>query len=105
MPTRARVVLGRDGRVALVNPAAERLLGYAQEDLLGQCSDDLVVERQRAAFGRARRSYFAEPWPARRTFKVFLVDRLGRERELQGAPEPLAGADGLWVSVWLDECP
>jgi PAS domain S-box-containing protein len=102
MASRARLVLGRDGRLALVNPAAERLLGYAQAELLGSRSAHLVPERQRKAFERERRRYFAEPWASRRTFQISLVDRQGRERLLRGSPEPLPGPEGLWVSVWLD---
>lgn len=100
---RARIVVGRDGRIALVNKNAEKLLGARAPELLGIPSEALVAERHRRRHIRERDGYFAEPWSLKPDcgFFVTVVNRLGRERVLFAVPEPIASEDGLWVSVTL----
>lgn len=103
MPSRARIVIGRDGRIALVNSNAETLLGIRGPDILGMRTEELVAERHRAAHVAERDAYFAEPWSVRPDTGFFLtiVDRFAYERKLFAVPEPIASEDGLWVSVAL----
>lgn len=103
MPNRARIVVGRDGRIALVNKRAEKLLGSRAPELLGAPSEALVVERHRARHIAERDGYLAEPWSLKPDcgFFVTVVTRAGQERVLFAVPEPIASEDGLWVSVAL----
>lgn len=103
MPNRARIVVGRDGRIALVNELAERLLGMRAHELLGSRSEELVAERHRALHIAQRDAYLAEPWSlsADTGFFVTVTARLGHERLIFAVPEPIATEDGLWVSVTL----
>src|SRR5438105_6224117 len=57
----AMVIVGRDGRMVLVNGQAERLFGYSRDELLGQPIEMLVPQRYRAAHPGSRRGYFTEP--------------------------------------------
>jgi PAS domain S-box-containing protein len=57
----AIVIVGGDGRIALVNRRAEELFGYAREELLGQPVELLVPERFRTAHARHRAGYAADP--------------------------------------------
>ncbi len=103
MPNPARVVVGRDGRIALVNKPAEKLLGARAQDLLGLRSEAIVPDRHRERHIEQRDRYLAEPWSPDGDYGFFLVvaDRSGRERRLFAVPEPIASEDGLWVSILL----
>jgi PAS domain S-box-containing protein len=57
----AMVIVGRDGRIALVNTQMERLFGYAREQLLGQPVEILVPERYRQAHPGHRAGFFSQP--------------------------------------------
>ncbi|MGH8501130.1 MAG: PAS domain S-box protein [Gammaproteobacteria bacterium] len=54
----AMVIVGRDGRIALVNAQTERLFGYGRSELIGQPVEILVPERARAGHPSHRVGYF-----------------------------------------------
>ncbi len=70
----AMVLVGQDGRMALVNGQTERLFGYARSELLGQPVEMLVPERFRKQHPEQRLRYFADP----------KVRAMGMGRELFG---------------------
>jgi PAS domain S-box-containing protein len=57
----AMVILGRNGRIALVNAQVERLFGYARAELIGQPIEVLVPDRYRAQHPGYRDAYFGAP--------------------------------------------
>ncbi len=57
----ALVIVGRDGRIVLVNGQTERLFGYSRVDLIGQPVEKLVPARHFAEHEGHRRNYFTEP--------------------------------------------
>ncbi len=57
----AMVIVGRDGRIALVNSQTELLFGYRREELLGQMVEVLVPERYRSKHPEQRHGFFAKP--------------------------------------------
>ncbi len=57
----AMVIVGKDGRIALVNGQTEKLFGYGREELLGQPIERLVPERYRGKHPGYRAGYFAAP--------------------------------------------
>lgn len=57
----AMVLVGRDGRIGLLNQQAEALFGYARGELLGQPVEMLVPARFRAQHPAERDRFFAEP--------------------------------------------
>jgi PAS domain-containing protein len=60
-----RIIVGRTGRIELVNAAAERIFGYTRAELLGQPLETIVPERVRAECAEIKASFFADPrpWP------------------------------------------
>jgi PAS domain S-box-containing protein len=70
----AMVIVGEDGRIALVNARAESVFGYARSELLGCAVEVLVPERYRAKHPGHRAGYFRDP----------LVRSMGSELELYG---------------------
>lgn len=98
-----RIVVGTDGRIALVNESAQALLGFAEEDLIGVALEALLDERGRAEHVRARNAFLAEPRydggplsPGRST----LLTRGGQVLASLW-PEPLVADDALWLSLTL----
>src|SRR5260370_10219061 len=57
----AMVIVGRDGRIALVNAQTEKLFGYARDELLGHTVEMLVPARFRDKHPQHRDGYFADP--------------------------------------------
>jgi PAS domain S-box-containing protein len=59
----AMVCVETDGRIALVNAAAERLFGYRREELVGLRVEALVPDEARLRHPQHRQRYVAEPRP------------------------------------------
>jgi PAS domain S-box-containing protein len=57
----AMVLVGKDGRMVLVNAQTEKLFGYARAELLGNTVEMLVPARFRAQHPQHRGHYFADP--------------------------------------------
>jgi PAS domain S-box-containing protein len=57
----AMMLVDEEGRIALANPQAERMLGYSREELLGQPVEMLVPQRFRAGHPAHRAGYFRSP--------------------------------------------
>jgi PAS domain S-box-containing protein len=57
----AMVIVGRDGRIALVNAQTEKLFGYARAELVGNTVEMLVPARFRGQHPHHRDGYFADP--------------------------------------------
>jgi PAS domain S-box-containing protein len=57
----AMVIMGRDGRILLINAQTEKLFGYARDELIGQWVEMLVPERFRKHHPAHRGGYFANP--------------------------------------------
>jgi PAS domain S-box-containing protein len=59
----AMVCVEADGRIALVNAAAERLFGYQRDELIGLKAEVLVPDEARARHPGYREQYAADPRP------------------------------------------
>src|SRR5437870_5249332 len=57
----AMVIVGREGRIGLVDAQPEKLFGYTREERLGQSVEILVPERFRGAQPGHRPGYFTDP--------------------------------------------
>jgi len=55
------LLVAADGRIALVNAAAERMFGYRREELLGRTMEVLLPERVRHGHVQHRADYFRRP--------------------------------------------
>ncbi len=70
----AMIMVNQEGRITLVNAAAETVFGYAREELIGSAIEILIPERFRSDHPRDRTHYFADP----------TVRMMGAGRELYG---------------------
>ncbi len=57
----AMVIVGRGGRITLVNAQTEKLFGYARAELLGKAVEMLIPARFRDKHPQHRAGYFADP--------------------------------------------
>jgi PAS domain S-box-containing protein len=96
----AMVIVGRDGRIALVNSQTERLFGYRREDLLGQMVEILVPERYRAKHPGHRHGFFSEPRARSMGAELELhgLRSDGTEFPVEVSLSPLETEEGVFVS-------
>ena len=95
----AMILVGRDGRMELMNSQAEKLFGYKREDLLGKSIDMLVPERTRAAHGELRAAFTREPLarPMGAGRDLFGVRKDGVEVPIEIGLNPIRTSQGDFV--------
>jgi PAS domain S-box-containing protein len=96
----ATVIVGPDGRIALVNAQTERLFGYDRSDLVGLDAEILVPERQR---GKAQSNAGGSFQTGDAQARDAAVERYGRRRDGAEFPieislSPIETEDGTLVS-------
>src|SRR5262249_10177292 len=95
----AMIMVGRDGKIILVNERVETLFGYAREELLGQPIEMLVPERFRAEHPAYGHSFFADakarPMGAGRG--LFGVRKDGSEVHIEIGLNPIQTPEGLFT--------
>jgi PAS domain S-box-containing protein len=94
------VIMGREGRIALVNTQAEKMFGYQRDELLGQPIEILIPDRYRHAHVGHREGYISQP----RTRPMGVgLDLLGRRKDGSEFPveislSPVQTAEGLLIT-------
>ncbi len=95
----AMIMVGQDGRIALVNAQTEKLFGYPRDELIGQRIEMLVPQRNRGQHPQQRSDYFSDP--RTRSMGVgrdlYGLTRDGREVPIEIGLNPLKTDNGTFV--------
>src|SRR5688572_29532535 len=59
--TEGIILTGQQGKIVLVNPAAERIFGYKSAELVGETIEILVPEQFRHDHHELRENFYATP--------------------------------------------
>ncbi|HLK35450.1 MAG TPA: PAS domain S-box protein [Polyangiaceae bacterium] len=97
----AMVIVGKDGRIVLVNGQTERLFGYAREELIGQPIEILVPERYRDDHPKRRDGYLGDPKarPMGAGLELFARRKDGTEFPAEISLSPMQSAEGTLVTA------
>jgi len=96
----AMVIVGREGRISLVNSRTEQLFGYSRQELLGQPVEKLVPERYHSKHTLNRATFFEQPRARAMGAGLELYGRRrdGSEFPVEISLSPLVTEEGLFVS-------
>lgn len=95
----AMLIVGKDGRIVIVNVQTERSFRYSAHELVGQPVETLIPERLRERHPGHRASYFAEPRPRPMGSGLELFGRRkdGSEFPVEISLSPLETPEGVIV--------
>ncbi|KVK88282.1 sensor histidine kinase [Burkholderia sp. MSMB1498] len=95
----AMIMVGREGRIVLVNSQAERLFGYVRDDMIGQNVDMLVPERFRSGHAAHRSAFFGTPGarPMGAGRDLYGLRRDGAEFPVEIGLNPITTSEGTFV--------
>jgi len=96
----AMVIVGQDGRVALVNARTEELFGFVRSELVGREVDILLPERFREKDPLRPAGYLRDPsaHPGSSSFELVGRRKDGTEFPIEITQSPLETEDGALVS-------
>jgi protein-histidine pros-kinase len=96
----AMVIVGRDGKITLVNSQVERLFGYERAELLGQPVELLIPTRFRDNHPAHRSHFFSAPQPRAmgEGLQLFGLRKDGSEFPVEISLSPIHTEDGLFVA-------
>jgi PAS domain S-box-containing protein len=98
----AMVIVGKDGRMVLVNAQMERLFGYRRDELLGQSIEMLVPSQYRDRHPGYRGRYFAAPTVramAGTANSLFGLRKDGSEFAAEISLSPIETPDGILATA------
>ncbi|PPE74305.1 PAS domain-containing sensor histidine kinase [Solimonas fluminis] len=95
----AMVMVGSDGRIALVNAQTEKLFGYPRSELIGQRIEMLVPQRNRGQHPQQREDYLRDPQTRSMGTgrDLYGLTRDGREVPIEIGLNPLKTGNGTLV--------
>jgi PAS domain S-box-containing protein len=97
----ASVIVGADGKIALINSQTEALFGYERRELLGQPVETLIPERFHGVHLVHRAAYFSSPRsrPMGAGLELFGRRKDGSEFPVEISLSPLETPEGLLISA------
>lgn len=102
-----RIIVDRNGRVAMANTQALDLLDYPESLVLGYLVEEFMPERFRERHVQLRTMFFEAPTrrPMGSGAAIFLLTRSGIEVQVDLGLAPLRVEEGTFVSITIQRKP
>lgn len=97
----AIIEVDREGRIGVLNAAAETMFGYTREELLGESVEKLIPEGARGRHTAHRAAYWAKPVPRPMGFGMILLGRRkdGSDFPVEISLSPVRAGEGFRVTA------
>ena len=97
------IISGKDGKINMLNPKAEKQFGYGKDELIGKNIDALVPKRLGAGHEKHRKSYTKNPHPREmgKGLELYARRKDGSEFPVEISLSTFSTSEGTYVMSFI----